>query len=144
MEIAFLTLRIAGYVALVFFVLSPGIAVAFLGVQLGVFGVYMGMAFAPNHKGMPLVPAEAEDRLPPTSGADESQHPGLSAPRHRDGRAELPDRAPSVPVHAPAAPSRGVAMIAEFCRDHCVSYTETGLWESYGIVIRYINRVGLG
>ena len=23
-------------------------------------------------------------------------------------------------------------------------YTSTGLWQSYGIVLRYINRVGLG
>jgi hypothetical protein len=25
-----------------------------------------------------------------------------------------------------------------------VPYTVTGLWQSYGIVVRYINRVGLG
>ena len=41
-EIAFLTIRIVGYLALVFLILSPGIAFAFLGVQLGLFGVYMG------------------------------------------------------------------------------------------------------
>jgi hypothetical protein len=35
---------------------SPrGKAVAFLGVQLAVFGLYMGSSFAPNHIGMPLV-----------------------------------------------------------------------------------------
>lgn len=58
-EIAFITVRLGGYLALVFIVLSPGIAAAFLAVQLGVFGFYMGMAFAPNHKGMPLVRADA-------------------------------------------------------------------------------------
>ena len=26
----------------------------FLAMQLGLFGFYMGMSFAPNHKGMPL------------------------------------------------------------------------------------------
>ncbi len=25
-----------------------------------------------------------------------------------------------------------------------MTYTEMGLWQSYGIVVRYINRVGLG
>src|SRR5690606_2107100 len=59
-EIVFLTVRIGGYLALVFLVLSPGIAAVFLAVQLGLFGVYMGMSFAPNHKGMPLVPAEVK------------------------------------------------------------------------------------
>ena len=34
-----------------------GMACAFLGVQLAVFGLYMGASFAPNHKGMPIVPA---------------------------------------------------------------------------------------
>jgi hypothetical protein len=36
-------------------VLPPGKAVAFLAVQLAVFGLYMGSSFAPNHIGMPLV-----------------------------------------------------------------------------------------
>src|SRR5688572_2060919 len=59
-EIGFLAVRIIGFVVLVFLVLSPGIAFVFLAVQLGLFGVYMGMVFAPNHKGMPLVPKDAK------------------------------------------------------------------------------------
>jgi hypothetical protein len=35
-------------------------------------------------------------------------------------------------------------MIRAFCVEHGVPYTETGLWQSYGIVVRYINKVGLG
>ena len=38
-----------------FLVLSPGKAVAFLAVELAVFGFYLGSSFAPNHIGMPLV-----------------------------------------------------------------------------------------
>ena len=34
--------------------------VAFLAVQLGLFGVLLGGAFAPNHKGMPIVPRTAK------------------------------------------------------------------------------------
>jgi hypothetical protein len=41
-EISFLMLRLGGFAALVFLVLPPGKAVAFLGVQLAVFGLYMG------------------------------------------------------------------------------------------------------
>jgi hypothetical protein len=37
--------------------LPPGKAAAFVGVQLAVFGVLLGGAFAPNHIGMPIVPA---------------------------------------------------------------------------------------
>ena len=39
---------------------------------------------------------------------------------------------------------RAAPIIAAYCRAHDVPYLETGLWESYGIVLRYINRVGLG
>ena len=54
-EISFITFRLAGFAALVFLVLPPEKAVAFLAVQLAVFGLYMGSSFAPNHIGMPLV-----------------------------------------------------------------------------------------
>jgi len=37
--------------------LPAGTAAAFVGVQLAVFGVLLGGAFAPNHIGMPIVPA---------------------------------------------------------------------------------------
>ena len=143
-EIAFLAVRLVGVPLLVFLVLSPGIAFAFLGVQLGLFGVYMGMAFAPNHKGMPIVPADVK--------VDFLRRQVLMSRNIRGGR--LIDTAmgglnyqiehhlfPSMPrPHLRQASG----MIAAFCRDHDVSYTETGLWQSYGIVVRYINRVGLG
>ena len=38
----------------------PGKAAAFLGLQLAVVGVYLGCTFAPNHKGMPILPADAK------------------------------------------------------------------------------------
>ena len=143
-EITFLVVRIVGYLTLVFLVLSPGIAVAFLGVQLGLFGVYMGMSFAPNHKGMPLVPAEAK--------VDFLRRQVLMSRNIRGSR--LLDTVmgglnyqiehhlfPSMPrPHLRAASP----MIAAYCRDRGLTYTETGLWQSYGIVVRYINRVGLG
>ncbi|MEJ1230700.1 MAG: fatty acid desaturase [Galbitalea sp.] len=40
--------------------LPVGMAFAFIGVQMAVFGVYMGASFAPNHKGMPQIPRDAK------------------------------------------------------------------------------------
>jgi len=54
-ELSLLTIRLAGFAALVFHVLPPGKGVAFLAMQLAVFGLYMGPSFAPNHIGVPLV-----------------------------------------------------------------------------------------
>lgn len=47
--------HIGVYLTVVFLVLSPGIAVVFITVHQGLWGVYMGCSFAPNHKGMPTV-----------------------------------------------------------------------------------------
>lgn len=56
-EATFLTLRLGGLGFLVFWVLPLPMALAFLAVQVGVFGFYLGFSFAPNHIGMPLVHA---------------------------------------------------------------------------------------
>ncbi|WP_374974604.1 fatty acid desaturase [Microbacterium trichothecenolyticum] len=143
-EIAFLSVRIVGFVVLAFWVLSPGIAFAFLGVQLGVFGVYMGMVFAPNHKGMPLVPADQK--------VDFLRRQVLMSRNIRGTR--LLDTVMGglnyqIEHHLfPSMPRphlrRASATIRAYCGEHGVAYTETGLWQSYGIVVRYINRVGLG
>jgi hypothetical protein len=52
--------NLAGYLAAVFLVRPPVKAVVFILVQQGLFGVYLGAAFAPNHKGMPIL--DASDR----------------------------------------------------------------------------------
>jgi fatty acid desaturase len=48
------------YLAAVFLVLSPLRAVAFIVVQQGLFGLYLRMSFAPNHKGMPIIDHDSE------------------------------------------------------------------------------------
>ena len=58
-EAALLAAHFAGYLALVLLVLGPGLkAVAFVIVQQGLFGLYLGCSFAPNHKGMPVLTAD--------------------------------------------------------------------------------------
>lgn len=143
-EIWLLAIRLIGYPILVFLVLSPGVAVAFLAVQLGVFGVYMGVSFAPNHKGMPIVPRDVS--------LDFLRRQVLMSRDVRGNR--LLDTAMGglnyqIEHHLfPSMPRphlrRAAPLIAAFCRDHGVPYTRVGLFASYAIVVRYINRVGLG
>lgn len=143
-EIAFLAVRILGFLALVFLVLSPGKAAVFLGIELGLFGMYMDMSFAPNHKGMPLVPAEM--RL------DFLRRQVLMS-RNIRGRRWLDVAMGGLNYQIehhlfPSMPRphlrHAAPMIAEYCAELGVPYTETTLWRSYAIVLRYINRVGLG
>jgi fatty acid desaturase len=59
-EALLLLLHIVGYVTALFLVLSPLQAAVFVLVQQGLFGLYLGCSFAPNHKGMPTL-SEAEE-----------------------------------------------------------------------------------
>ena len=60
LELSLIAVRFAVYFGAIFWMLPLGMAFAFIGVQLAVFGVYMGASFAPNHKGMPIIPADVK------------------------------------------------------------------------------------
>jgi len=142
-EIVFITVRLGGYLALVFWLLPPLMALAFLAVQLAVFGLYMGAVFAPNHKGMPIVPRDGRP--------DFLRRQVLTSRNVRGGRwmaAFMGGLNYQVEHHLfPSMPSgnlhRARAVVRQFCAEHGVPYTETTLLRSYGIVVRYLNRVGL-
>ena len=143
-EISFLTVRLVGFVTLVFLVLSPGIAVVFLVVQLGVFGVYMGMVFAPNHKGMPLVPRDAKLDFLTRQVLMSRNVRGTWALDVIMGGLNYQIEHHLFPSMPRPHLRRVAPIVRAYCATHGVPYTVTGLLESYGIVIRYINRVGLG
>ena len=54
-EAALIVLHAALYLTVVLWVLSPLRALAFVVVQQAVFSLYLGISFAPNHKGMPII-----------------------------------------------------------------------------------------
>jgi fatty acid desaturase len=54
-EASLIVLHAALYLTVVLWVLSPLKALAFVAVQQAVFSVYLGISFAPNHKGMPII-----------------------------------------------------------------------------------------
>ncbi|MEZ0448698.1 fatty acid desaturase family protein [Cellulomonas sp. ICMP 17802] len=142
-ELSFLALRLGGYVGVVFWLLPVGMAFAFLGVQLGLFGLYMGATFAPNHKGMPIVPASLKLGF---------LHRQVLLSRNvRGGRfldVFMGGLNYQIEHHLfPSMPSPALRavrpIVRQFCLDHDVAYTETTLGKSYGIVVRYLNQVGL-
>ena len=142
-EMAFVTLRLGGYLALVFWVLPVGMAFAFLGVQLALFGLYMGAVFAPNHKGMPIVPKDAK--------IDFLRRQVLMSRNVKGGRVvdefmgglNYQIEHHLFPNMARPHLRRVQPIVREFCASRGIAYTETTMFKSYGIVIRYLNRVGL-
>ncbi len=143
LEIVMLVSRVAVYLAAVFLLMSPGIAFAFLGVQLAVFGVYMGASFAPNHKGMPILPKDSK--------VDFLRRQVLTSRNIRGGWAMdtfMGGLNHQVEHHLfPNMPrpnlQKARRMAKAYCEARGITYTETSLAQSYGIVIRYLNRVGL-
>jgi fatty acid desaturase len=54
-EACLIMLHAALYLTVVLWVLSPLKALAFIAAQQAVFSLYLGISFAPNHKGMPVI-----------------------------------------------------------------------------------------
>src|SRR5690625_4697655 len=143
-ELALLAFRFISFPLLVLVVLGPGLGSAFMGVQLLVFGVYMGGSFAPNHKGMPLIPHDSK--------IDFLSRQVLTSRNIRGGKVvdwamggltyqiehQLFHRMPS--AHLPLLHP----MLRQQCEERRSPYTQAGLIESYAIVVKYLNRVGLG
>ena len=142
-ELGLITLRFAVVLTPVFLFLPLGMAFAFVGVMLAVFGVYMGASFAPNHKGMPVIAADAKlDFFTKQVRTSRNITGGWWATVLMGGLNY------QVEHHLfPNMPRPHLARAAEIVREHSntlgVPYTETSLLRSYAIVIRYLNRVGL-
>ncbi len=143
LELGLIIARLAIVIVPVFLLLPLGMAFAFLGVQLAVFGVYMGASFAPNHKGMPIIAPDAKlDFFTKQVRTSRNIRGGWWATWLMGGLNY------QVEHHLfPSMARPHLAKAREIVRDYCetldVPYTETSLWRSYAIVIDYLNRVGL-
>jgi fatty acid desaturase len=142
-EISAIALRFAIYLTVLFMFLPLGMAFAFIGVQLAVFGVYMGAAFAPNHKGMPIIPADVKLEFFSKQVLTSRNVSGGWWASALTGGLNY-----QIEHHLfPNMPRLHLARAREIVREHCatldVPYTETTLLRSYAIVIEYLNRVGL-
>jgi fatty acid desaturase len=142
-ELVLLSVRFAAYLGVLFWLLPVGMAFAFLGVQLAVFGFYMGASFAPNHIAMPIVPHDARlDFLDKQVLTSRNVSGGwwmtvLMGGLNYQIEHHLFPSMPRPHLH------KARRLVRQHCREHGVSYTETSLAEALTIVVRYLNEVGL-
>jgi fatty acid desaturase len=140
LESALLVLHAAGYLSALLIVLSPLQAVAFLLVHQALFGIYLGMTFAPNHKGMPH----------PTGDEDYLRKQVLTSRNVRGGwltDAALGGLNYQIEHHLfPAMPTPNLRKAQPIVRAHCaelgVAYAETSLVTSYRQALRHLHEVG--
>jgi len=143
-EAAFIVTRLGVYITVLLVVLPPSKAAAFLGVQMGLFGLLLGGAFAPNHTGMPIVAHNEK--------IDFLRRQVLMSRNIRGGWATnfaLGGLNYQIEHHLfPSMPRpnlrRAQPIVRDFCSSHQVTYTETSLLSAYRIVVRYLNQVGHG
>jgi fatty acid desaturase len=136
-------LRLIGFPVVVILALGPVLGLAFMAVQIATFGLYMAGTFVLNHTGMPQI---ANDQK-----VDYLRRQVLTSRNIAGGRFmeifmgglnyQIEHHLfPNMP-RPHLAQAREIAK--EYCDTHNILYTETSLTESYGIVIAYLNRVGL-
>jgi fatty acid desaturase len=133
----------AGYLVVLFFVLSPLQAVCFLLVQQGLFGVYMGISFAPNHKGMPIV---GEDERVDYLRRQVMTSRNVVGGRFTDfvlGGLNYQIEHHLFPSMPRPSLRRAQALVRAHCELHGISYTEASLVRSYAEVLRHLHAVGI-
>jgi len=140
LESALLAVHATAYLAALFIVLSPLQALTFLVIHQALFGVYLGMTFAPNHKGMPH----------PTGTEDYLRKQVVTSRNVRGGRfidIALGGLNYQIEHHLfPSMPSpnlrKAQPIVQQYCAEIGVPYEQTGLIESYRQALAHLHAVG--
>jgi len=142
LEIALFSLHVVGYLGALTLVLGPVKAIAFFGVHQAVFGLYMGSAFAPNHKGMPTIASGVK--------VDFLRRQVLTSRNVRGGWfTDLLLGGLNYQVEHHLFPNmpranlrRAQAIVRQYCAEHSIQYTETSLIGSYVMALRHLHALG--
>jgi fatty acid desaturase len=128
------------YLGALLLVLSPLQALVFFVVHQALFGIYLGMTFAPNHKGMPH-PTGTEDYLRKQVVTSRNVTGGWLM------NAALGGLNYQIEHHLfPGMPSPNLSkaqpIVRQYCAEIGVSYEQTSLIESYRQALRHLHEVG--
>ncbi|ROO50666.1 fatty acid desaturase [Micromonospora sp. Llam0] len=132
----------AAYLGIVFAVLSPLRAVAFIALHQALWGLYMGCAFAPNHKGMPM--------FGPDDDLDFLRKQVLTSRNVRGGWfVDLLLGGLNYQIEHHLFPSMprphlryAQPIVRGYCQERDLPYTEAGLIDSYAEALRHLHSVG--
>jgi len=136
-----LAIHPAIYFGLLFTVMPTWQAVLVMLVHHGLAGLYMGSVFAPNHKGM-LVPDASVplDYLHRQILTSRNITPSMVVDVWYGGLNYQIEHHlfPTIPRNKLKAARE---VVKDFCRERGLPYHETGAWQSYGEITRYLNGV---
>ncbi|MEU6556634.1 acyl-CoA desaturase [Streptomyces sp. NPDC046915] len=130
------------YFGAVFTALSPGKACAFVAVHMGLFGIYLGSVFAPNHKGMLMVTEGQElDFLRRQVLTSRNVRGGLLVDAFMGGLNYQIEHHlfPSMPT---PALRRAQRITERYCAELGIPYHQTSLLASHREALRHLRSVG--
>jgi fatty acid desaturase len=141
-ETALLAAHLVGYLVIVFLVLPPVKALVFIVVQQGLFGLYLGISFAPNHKGMPILDAAEEN--------DFLRRQVLTSRNVKGGWfTDLALGGLNYQIEHHLFPSmpranlrRAQPLVRDYCRQLAVPYCQASFMNSYAQVLGHLDSVG--
>ncbi|WP_030776925.1 fatty acid desaturase family protein [Streptomyces sp. NRRL S-920] len=142
-EGALLLTHLAGYVTLLLAAMPLSRAIAFAAIHQALFGLHLGLAFAPNHKGMEMPDPDGERW-------GHLRRQVLTSRNIRGGPLTdwfLGGLNYQIEHHLfPSMPRPHLRLVQPVVREHCnavgMSYTEAGFVDSYRQVLRHMYEVG--
>lgn len=139
-----IVLVIAHYVLIAIFLFSVFAiwkAILFFLIQQASYGLFVALVFAPNHKGMPLLPKDVEMdflRRQVITTRNVRSNPFIDfwsgALNHQIEHHLFPN----MPRNNLKASRR---FVREFCAAHGIAYTETSAFDSFRQTLSYLHRV---
>ncbi len=142
LEAALLAAHVVGYASLLLTAFPLGTALLVAAVHQALFGLYLGCAFAPNHKGMPTRTGQPEpDFLRKQVLTSRNVRGGVVTDVALGGLNYQIEHHlfPSMPC---ANLAKAQPVVRAFCAERGVEYEEAGLLESYAIALRHLHDVG--
>ena len=138
-----LVTHVAAYATLLLTAMSPGRALAFAALHQALFGLHLGLAFAPNHKGMEMPDPDGERW-------DHLRRQVLTSRNIRGGPVVdwfLGGLNYQIEHHLfPSMPRPHLRLARPLVQAHCrelgIPYTETGLVDSYRQALSHLHEVG--
>ena len=141
-DLLLMAAHLALYAALLLFFLTPWHALIFAAVHTGLVGIYLGLIFAPNHKGMPMIQhASATSYLQQQILTSRNVRGGWLVDFIYGGLNYQIEHHlfPSMPRNRlkHAAP-----IVRVFCEEKNISYASVSVPESFRRIFGYLAQVG--
>ncbi len=118
-------------------------AIALWVFMMMIFGFFMGAAFAPNHKGMPLIPRDAKIDFFERQVLTSRNIRGSWLKDNLMGGLNYQVEHHLFPSMARPNLKRAHDIVMAYCADKNITLVEMNLMSSYKAIIVYLNKVGL-